>query len=365
AHPVPGRSAPADIGYSLTRRTGLPHRMAVSGRDRDELLRGLRAFADGLPASGVAEGRAAEGATAVLFTGQGAQRPGMGRELHARFGVFAEEFDRVAALIDRRLEQPLVDVLWAEAGSDRAELLDQTLYTQCATFALEVALYRLFEHWGLAPDYLLGHSIGELAAAHVAGVLSLEDSCELVAARGSLMQALPRTGAMVSVQAAESRVAPLVAARAGAVDIAGVNGPAATVVAGEEGAVEEIAAQLREEGVKTRRLRVSHAFHSPLIEPMLEDFRQVAAGLTYRDPAIPVVSNVTGCVVAAGEVNTADYWVEHARRAVRFLDGVRTLEHAGVTRCLELGPDGVLTAAAREAYASPAAFVAGLRRDRD
>ncbi|QBI54874.1 type I polyketide synthase [Streptomonospora litoralis] len=357
---------PADIAYSLlTARTPHAHRMAVCGGDRDELLRGLRAYADGAPSPGAVEGRTADGATAVLFTGQGAQRLGMGRGLHAAFDVFADAFDALADRLDERLEHPLREVVWAEPGSPRAHLLDETVYTQCATFALEVALYRLFEHWGVAPGHLLGHSIGELSAAHVAGVLDPDDACALVAARGSLMQALPATGAMVSVQAPESRVAPLAAERAGAVDVAAVNGPSATVIAGEREAVEEIAARLGEEGVKTRRLRVSRAFHSPLMDPMLEEFRLVAAGLDYREPAVPVVSNVTGRPVEPGEITGPEYWVRHARRAVRFLDGVRTLERSGVTRCLELGPDGVLAAAAREAYTSPAAFTPALRRDRD
>ncbi|MFJ2379338.1 beta-ketoacyl synthase N-terminal-like domain-containing protein, partial [Streptomyces sp. NPDC087769] len=336
--------SPVDVGFSLaTTRAALEHRAVLIG---ERTVRGV----------------AAEGRTGVLFSGQGSQRAGMGRELYTAFPVFAEAFDAVCAELDRHLETPLRAVAF-EGG----ELLDQTQFTQAGLFALEVSLFRLVEAWGVKPDYLLGHSIGELSAAYVAGVLSLEDAAVLVAARGRLMQALPTGGAMVSLQAAEDEVLPLLVE---GVSIAALNGPRSTVISGDEAAVLEIAAHFEGEGRKTKRLRVSHAFHSPRMDAMLDDFRKVAESLTYNAPVVAMVSDVTGAVLSAEEVQDPEYWVRHVREAVRFLDGIRTLETEGVTAFLELGPDGVLSAMAQDCVTSGSegdelTFVPVLRRNRD
>ncbi|GLY47193.1 type I polyketide synthase [Lentzea sp. NBRC 102530] len=317
-----------------TRRAALEHRAAVVAGSQAELLDKLSAFDASTGTSDNA------GKVAFLFTGQGSQRLGMGRELYDAFPVFAQAFDAVCD----RFSEPVRDVVF---GTD-AEALDQTGMTQPALFAVEVALFRLLESWGVHADHVAGHSIGELAAAHVAGVLSLDDATTLVAARGRLMQALPPGGLMISIRAAESDVAPLLTE---GVSIAAVNGPRSVVVAGDEDAVLSVAGQLSEQGFKTKRLRVSHAFHSPLMDPMLDEFRQVAEGLTYSAPRIPM----------AGEVTSPEHWVRHVRDAVRFADALTALTGLGVTTFVEVGPDGVLTAMAAEADVTA---VPVLRRDR-
>ncbi|MFF8104485.1 beta-ketoacyl synthase N-terminal-like domain-containing protein [Streptomyces sp. NPDC016640] len=342
-----------DVGFSL-----------ASGRSVFEHRAVLLAGAGGEQPVEVARGRAAQRSLAVLFSGQGSQRAGTGRELYAAFPVFAEALDAVLARLDAESDRPLREVLFAEEGTPEAELLHTTGYTQPALFAVEVALYRLVESWGVRPEFVAGHSVGEITAAHVAGVLSLEDACTLVAARARLMQQLPSGGAMVAVQATEEEITPHLTED---IALAAVNGPDAVVIAGTEPEVLALAAEFTARGRKTQRLSVSHAFHSPLMDPMLAEFRRVAEKLTYAEPAIPVVSNVTGEVAEPALLCSADYWVRHVRGTVRFADGVRALADGGADAFLELGPGAVLTALTRQTLGDEADAVVApaLRARRD
>ncbi|WP_425347925.1 SDR family NAD(P)-dependent oxidoreductase [Streptomyces roseochromogenus] len=333
-------------------RTRLGHRAAVLGRTQDELIRDVRELAEGRTPRSGALGTATDGRLAFLFSGQGAQLPGMGTRLAAAFPAFAAAFDEIRARLDPLLDRPLADVL------DRAELLERTEYTQPAMFAVEVALYRLLESFGVRPDILAGHSVGEFAAAHVAGVLDLKDACTLVAARGRLMQALPEGGAMFAVQATEDEVTPLLGDGVG---IAAVNGPQSVVISGPAGPARALAARFE----RVKELVVSHAFHSALMEPMLEEFGEIAASLSYGTLRIPLVSTLTGAPAAPDELSTAGYWVRHAREAVRFADAVTALHEAGVRHFAEVGPGSALTAAAGECLPDEAAVVPLLRKDRE
>ena len=359
----------ADVGYSLAGRSVLSRRAVILGGDRESLLDGLRGLAHGERAPNVVraaleqpvDGRA--GRLALLFSGQGAQRVGMGRELYREFVSYRNAFDEICAYLDEHLTGSAHDVVLGAAPSpedsidradrgagDGAELtaLDQTVFAQAGLFAVEVALYRLLESWGVKPDFLIGHSVGELAAAHVSGVLSLEDACKLVAARGRLMGELPAGGAMLAVQASEEEALATLEGFEGRVALAAVNGPSSVVLSGDEDAVAQLAGLWEDRSRKTKRLRVSHAFHSHRMDDMLSRFAEIAAEVSFGSPRIPIVSNLTGETVDAERICSVDYWVRHVRETVRFGDGIAWLGRQGVRCFLELGPDGVLSALCSE-----------------
>ncbi|MFD1048375.1 acyltransferase domain-containing protein, partial [Kibdelosporangium lantanae] len=300
---------PTVVARSLvSSRSTFDHRAVVLGSDVAELRVGLSAMAAGVPDARVVVGSVGRtvGGVGFVFPGQGSQRLGMGRELYGAFPVFADAFDEVCG----HLDVPVRDVVW---GSD-AELLNQTRYAQTGLFAVEVALFRLLESWGVRPDHVAGHSVGEVVAAHVSGVLSLADACRLVSVRGRLMQELPVSGAMFAVDAAEDVVRPLVG---GDVEIAAVNGPSAVVVSGAEPATKALAARLAELGHRTTRLKVSHAFHSALMRPIVDELALAGQSLVFGEPSVPGVSTVTGGRVA-GDWGDAGYWARQVVEPVLF-----------------------------------------------
>ncbi|MFD9958536.1 type I polyketide synthase [Amycolatopsis sp. NPDC058986] len=343
----------ADVGLSLaTTRARLACRAVVTGADRDELLAALAAVESG----DEPPRRRADGGRAFLFAGQGAQYPDMGRALAAGSPVFAAAFDEVCAQLDGQLPKPLREVVFG-AG---AELLDRTEFAQPALFALETALFRLLEHHGARPDVLAGHSIGEITAAHVAGVFTLPDACALVAARGRLMQAAPSGGAMAAVRADEDEVLAVIGAVVpGRVCLAAVNGPASVVVSGDADAIGLLGGYFAAQGRDFKRLRVSHAFHSSHMDSARGGLLAVLEGMSFHEPEIPIVSTVTGREATPGQLSSPDYWADQLRLPVRFADAVATLGERGVTTFLELGPDGTLTSMLPDLACVPV-----LRRDR-
>ncbi len=338
-----------DVGWSLAAtRAMFEHRAVVVGADRDTLINGLAELAGGEPRAPVVGRARSVGKTAWVFSGQGSQRLGMGAALYGRFPVFAQALDEAAAALDSHLRIPLRDVMWG----DDAKLLESTEFAQPGLFAVEVALAALLQSWGVVPDVVMGHSVGEIAAACVAGVLSLPDAAKLVAARGRLMAELPAGGVMVAVAASEDEVSPLLTR---GVAVAAVNGPNAVVLSGERAAVDAVAERLAQRGRRLHRLAVSHAFHSSMMEPMLEEFAQVVAGVEVAEPRIALVSNVTGQFVRPG-YGSARYWVDHVRAPVRFVDGVRAAESLGAAVFVEVGPGAALTASVEQSLAGDQAM---------
>ncbi|HEU4577828.1 MAG TPA: SDR family NAD(P)-dependent oxidoreductase [Polyangiaceae bacterium] len=364
AHPS---HALRDLAHNLvTTRALLDHRLAFAVPDRAGLLQALADVAQRSTPAGAQQGSLSSQSRkcAWLFTGQGAQRLGMGRQLAAEWPVFSAAMDRVCALLDPLLDHPLRDVMWAEPGSAPAALLDQTGFTQPALFALEWALAELWRSWGIEPDLVLGHSIGELAAACVAGIFTIEEGARLVAARARLMQQLPVGGAMLAVADSEMHVLEAIEPYARTVSMAVVNAPNSVVIAGVEADVSALSEQFRRRGIQTRSLTVSHAFHSPLMEPILAEFRRVAESISYQPARVPIVADSSGALLH-DELCSAEYWVRHVRETVRFAAGVQTLLAAGVDTFLELGPRPTLLGLVSEAHsASGAVLLASLRPPR-
>ncbi|WP_237270952.1 type I polyketide synthase [Streptomyces caniscabiei] len=348
------RPALHDIGLTLAaHRATLDHRAAVAAADEETFRAALDALAEDRPYPGLVRGSGggAANSLAVVFSGQGAQRVGMGRDLYEAYPVFAAAFEEVCAGFEGLLPDALREVVF----DGLAEELESTGWAQPALFAVEVALFRLLESWGVRADVVMGHSLGELVAAHVAGVWSLGDACRVVAARGRLMQGLPSGGVMWAVEARESEVPD-------GVCVAAVNGASSLVLSGAEDTMREVVERLAADGRRVKRLAVSHAFHSVLMEPMLEDFAGVLAGVRFHEASVPVVSNVSG-EVAGEELSTPEYWVRHVRATVRFADGVRALRAQDIGTVLEIGPDGSLVSLVQQS-APGVVGVAALRRDR-
>jgi acyl transferase domain-containing protein len=346
---------PARIGWSLaSTRSTLEHRAVVVGTDHASFADGLRALHEHGTSPRLRTGTAAAPPrTAFLFSGQGGQRLGMGRELHAAYPAFATTFDEVCEALDPHLPRPLREVVWASGSGPDAGLLDRTEYVQPALFALQVALFRLLAAFGVHPDHLIGHSVGELALAHCAGMLSLQDAATLVTARGRLMQALPDGGAMIAVEATEQELRGSIDGLEDRLGIAAVNGPRAVVLSGAANEAERIAERWRTQGRQIRRLTVSHAFHSPLMNPALDDFRRVVAGVDFHEPRLAIVCGSTG-TSADERLRSPEYWVEHLRGTVRFHDGLTRLHELGTEAYVELGPDSVLAALVQRAPSAAA-----------
>ncbi|MET7904987.1 thioester reductase domain-containing protein [Streptomyces sp. NPDC005355] len=348
-------------------RAQLPYRMSLVAGSAGELGERLGRFAAGQATPGIITGRASprrRAKVAFLFTGQGSQYPGMGRRLYATEPVFRAGLDECDALLRDHLHRPLLDIL--HGSTDDTALLDRTACTQPALFAVEYALTRLWRSWGIRPGAVLGHSVGEYVAACVAGVFSLEDALALVTARAGLMQRLCAPGAMIAVPLPSEEAEAEAAADGGPVSLAAVNGERETVLSGAADAIDRIAARLDGRGIRARRLRVSHAFHSPLVEPSLAELRAAASRIRFTAPRIPVISNLTGEPVGPDTLADPDYWWRHARRPVRFADGLHTLDRLGFTTFLEIGPGRTLLGLGSTALpGQDRTWLASLRRTTD
>ncbi|NES18381.1 MAG: SDR family NAD(P)-dependent oxidoreductase, partial [Symploca sp. SIO3E6] len=354
----------ADVCYTAnTGRVHFNHRLAVVASSPAELVEKLHQFPGENQVAGIFSGELLPNVTskkvAFLFTGQGSQYVNMGRKLYEQAPVFRKVLDQCDTILSSTetfQKKSLLEILYpVDKDEYSSSELDQTAYTQPALFAIEYALFKLWQSWGIKPNVVMGHSVGEYVAATVAGVISLEDGLKLIAARGRLMQQLPNGGEMVSVIASEATVRQLIAPYIDKVAIAAINGSESTVISGESEAVKaiakrcckQIATQLASAGVKTKQLQVSHAFHSPLMEPILAEFEAVANQLTYHQPQIPIISNVTG-TIADKSITTAQYWVNHLRQPVRFADSMQSLYQQGAELFLEIGPKPILLGMGRQ-----------------
>ncbi|WP_254900270.1 type I polyketide synthase [Lonsdalea iberica] len=361
------------VAYSLAaHRTHFDYRAVVTADNRDGILEALEGLAENRYAPGVIQGvRSRAGNTAFLFTGQGAQWPTMGQGLYRLSPVFAQALDNVCQYIDPLLPHPLKTVIFADKGTAEAALLNRTDFTQAALFAFEVALCRTVMHLGVHPDVMVGHSIGEIAAAHIAGVFNLADAATFVAARGKLMQSIATDGAMVAIEVNEAEILTSLVGQEDSVALAAVNAPSSIVISGDTNSVQSIAQQWHDRGFRTHRLKTSHAFHSPHIDGIIGELHSTLSTLTFHAPAIPIVSTVTGTLLSNEQACSAEYWANQARKAVRFDAAIQWLQMHNTAVSLEVGPDGVLTALGRSSPLSESdnlpgvTWVASLRKDRD
>ncbi len=345
-----------DICFSAnTGRSHFQHRLSAIASSPAQLYQQLAAFSTLQEVTEIVQGQVKDTIApqiAFLFTGQGSQYVDMGRQLYETQPTFRQALDRCDEILRPYLEKPLLQVLYPAPGENSP--LNQTAYTQPALFALEYALYQLWKSWGITPQVVMGHSVGEYVAATVAGVFSLEDGLKLIAARGRLMQALPTDGEMVALLASEAQVAQVIQPYLQEVSIAAINGPESVVISGKSQVVRLVVAQLEAMGIKATALQVSHAFHSPSMEPMLADFEQIAQEVTYSSPSIDLVSNITGQLIK-GEIATPDYWLNHVRQPVRFAQGIETLDQQGYEIFVEIGPKPILLGMGRQCLPDAAA----------
>ncbi len=356
----------ADVAYSLaTTRAQLEQRAVLIATEREQLLGDLDALAEEQQPAGVILAKALPGSKLVyLFSGQGSQRPGMGQHLYTTYPAYAGALDQAAEQIDPLIGRSLSELIFSAPGTEAARLLDHTTYAQPALFATELALYRLLESLGLTAELLCGHSVGEITAAHLAGVFSLADAAKLICARGALMGELPAGGAMLAIEATEAEALASIEGSEAELSLAAVNSPSACVLSGAEEAVQALEAHWREAGRKTKRLAVSHAFHSPLMEPMLEPFAALARTLTYNPPKLALFSCLDGELLSAERATDPAHWVAHAREPVRFAAAIAGLQGEGASAYLELGPDPVLCAMARQCLGEEPTLAPTLREGR-
>ena len=325
-------------------RSHFAHRLAITGETRERLVEQLQAFVAEEKADGLHHGETQIGKpprVAFLFTGQGAQVARMGHQLYLTQPTFHDALQRCDRELRPFLEQSLLSLLYSE-GDQSAELIHQTAYAQPALFALEYALVTLWRSWGIAPEAVIGHSVGEYAAACAAGIFSLEDGLRIIAGRGRLMQSLPGGGQMAAVFASESRVLEAIAACGNDVSVAAVNAPEQVVISGRCERVEQVLGHFERYGVRTQRLHVSHAFHSSLMQPILDQFEQEARQVVFQEPRVPWVSSLTGCLLQNNEKLNAGYWSRQLRETVRFAKGVETLAQQGCSIFVEIGPSPIL-----------------------
>lgn len=339
-----GSNSLADICFTANAgRSHFAHRLAVTAENVQQMRERLSALVEGQP---VFEANRGEGSSkkrskiAFLFTGQGSQYAGMGRLLYETQPTFKKALDQCDQILKNHLEKPLLSAIFP--ADENSELIHETAYTQPSLFSIEYALAQLWRSWGIEPDYLIGHSVGEYVAACIAGVFSLEDGLKLIATRGRLMSSLPHDGDMAVIFANQNTVSAAIQPFHQQVSIAGVNGLINIVISGKKETVQKLVEQFQAEGIESRSLKVSHAFHSPLMEPILDKFEIIANEVQFQSPSIPIVSNLTGQIIDSTKIPDASYWRHHIREAVQFHKGMQTLAEQGCEIFIEPGPNPVM-----------------------